>query len=55
MRAVSNLTSVPEQGQMVMVRQRRYVVTDILPSSLPPPPLGGYAQIWFSGCDVQVI
>ena len=32
--------SLPEQGQMVTVRQRRYVVTDVLPSALPPPQLG---------------
>jgi ERCC4-related helicase len=37
--SVSNLTSVPEQGQIVTVRQRRYVVTDILPSALPSSPL----------------
>jgi len=30
---------VPEQGQIVTVRQRPYIVTDILPSHLPPSPL----------------
>ncbi len=28
MMAVSNLTNVPEQGQIVTARQPRYVVTD---------------------------
>jgi hypothetical protein len=37
---MSSLTSVPEQGHIVTVRQRRYVVTDVLPSTLPPSPLG---------------
>lgn len=30
---------IPEQGQIVTVRQRRYVVTDVLKSSLPVNPL----------------
>ena len=34
-----NLLTVPEQGQIVTVRQRPFVVTDILPSTLPPSPL----------------
>ena len=29
----------PEQGQLVTVRQRRYVVADVQQSSLPPSPL----------------
>jgi hypothetical protein len=29
----------PEQGQLVDVRQRRYVVTDVLRSALPGDPL----------------
>jgi superfamily II DNA or RNA helicase len=33
------LLAIPEQGQIVTVRQRRYVVNDVLPSNLPPPPL----------------
>lgn len=37
--SVSNLSSVPEQGQIVTVRQRRYTVVDVLPSTLPPSPL----------------
>ena len=41
--SVSNLSSVPEQGQIVTVRQRRYIVTDVLPSTLPPTPLGSQA------------
>ena len=35
----SNPSSAPEQGQIVTVRQRRYVVTGILPSTLPTSPL----------------
>ncbi len=31
--------SIPEQGQIVTVRQRRFVVTDIEKSTLPPPVL----------------
>jgi hypothetical protein len=30
---------LPEQGQLVEVRQRRYVVTDVRQSTLPPDPL----------------
>ena len=30
---------IPEQGQIVKVRQRRYVVADVQASSLPPDPL----------------
>ena len=29
----------PEQGQLVDVRQRRYVVTDVVRSALPGDPL----------------
>ena len=32
-------TSIPEQGQLVEVRQRHYVVTDVRQSTLPPEPL----------------
>ena len=31
--------SVPEQGQLVTVRQRRYVVTEVAKSTLPDRPL----------------
>jgi len=31
--------TTPEQGQLVTVRQRRYVVTEVQQSSLPPSPL----------------
>lgn len=31
--------SLPEQGQLVEVRQRRYVVTEVRQSTLPPDPL----------------
>ena len=34
-----NTVNIPEQGQIVTVRQRRFVVTDVLPSTLPPSPL----------------
>jgi superfamily II DNA or RNA helicase len=30
---------VPEEGQLVHIRQRQFVVTDVLASSLPPDPL----------------
>ncbi len=33
--ALTNSTNIPEQGQIVTVRQRRYVVTEILESALP--------------------
>jgi hypothetical protein len=32
-------TSPPEQGQLVTVRARRWVVSDVLAGTLPPPPL----------------
>ena len=32
-------SNIPEQGQIVKVRQRRYVVADVQASSLPPDPL----------------
>ena len=35
-------TSLPEQGQLVEVRQRRYVVTEVRQSTLPPDPLKVY-------------
>ena len=34
-------TSIPEQGQLVEVRQRRYVVSDVIKSTLPPTTLPG--------------
>jgi superfamily II DNA or RNA helicase len=37
--SASSLNNVPEQGQIVTVRQRRHVVTDVLPSTLPLAPL----------------
>ncbi|NTU47826.1 MAG: hypothetical protein HGA84_02335, partial [Syntrophobacteraceae bacterium] len=36
--------AIPEQGQIVTVRQRQYVVTDVLPSALPPPQPGSLAE-----------
>ncbi len=33
------VTVIPEQGQIVTVRQRRYVVVDVQSSTLPPQPL----------------
>ncbi len=35
----SNLTNIPEQGQIVTARQWRYVVQDVRSSALPPSPL----------------
>lgn len=42
---VSQSPPIPEQGQIVTVRQRRFVVTDVLASSLPPSPLSDGRQI----------
>ena len=36
---MSTTLRVPEQGQLVSVRQRQFVVTDVLAGSLPPDPL----------------
>ena len=44
----SDKRNLPEQGQIVTVRQRRYIVMDVQQSTLPPEPLsvqtdkGGY-------------
>jgi hypothetical protein len=38
-RVVSAASSPPEQGQLVTVRQRQYVVTDVAKSTLPDQPL----------------
>lgn len=35
----TDTSAIPEQGQIVTVRQRRYVVVDVQPSTLPPQPL----------------
>ena len=35
----TKIFTIPEQGQIVTVRQRRYVVVDVQPSTLPPQPL----------------
>jgi SNF2 family DNA or RNA helicase len=35
----SSPVGIPEQGQIVTVRQRRYVVTEVQKSTLPPDPL----------------
>jgi hypothetical protein len=43
--SISNPGNIPEQGQIVTVRQRRYVVTDVLPSTLPPAPLGSQSAL----------
>jgi hypothetical protein len=32
--------AIPEQGQLVEVRRRQFVVTDVLESALPPNVLG---------------
>lgn len=34
-----SIVALPEQSQLVEVRQRRYVVTQIRQSTLPPDPL----------------
>ena len=40
----AKLVSAPELGQIATVRQRRFVVTDVLPSALPASPLGARAD-----------
>ncbi len=35
----TSFTGRPEQGQLVSVRSRQWVVTDVRPSTLPPPAL----------------
>jgi SNF2 family DNA or RNA helicase len=35
----TDTSAIPEQGQIVTVRQRRYVVVDVQSSTLPPQPL----------------
>ncbi len=37
------LTNVPEQGQIVTVRQRRFTVTEVQASALPASPLSAQA------------
>lgn len=37
--ATSISLTIPEQGQLVEVRQRRYIVGEVIKSSLPPTPL----------------
>jgi len=42
------VSAPPEQGQLVTVRQRRYIVTDVAESTLPDRPLkvsGNGAQV----------
>lgn len=34
--SLAHQSSIPKQGQIVTVRQRRYVVSDVRPSALPP-------------------
>lgn len=34
-----SVTSLPEVGQLAEVRQRRWIVTDVAASTLPPSPL----------------
>ena len=36
-----SIVNVPEQGQLVEVRQRRFVVTEVTKSTLPPSTLPG--------------
>ena len=36
------IVALPEHGQLVEVRQRRYVVTEVHQSTLPPDPLKSY-------------
>src|SRR6516225_4324304 len=39
------VTGPPEQGQLVSVRSRQWIVNEVRPSTLPPPPL----KLTFSG------
>ena len=51
----TRLTS-PTQGQIVEIRQRRFVVTNVIPSLLPASPLGSASQIpqhWISLSSVE--
>lgn len=41
---VDNLSAIPEQGQLVEVRHRQFVVTDVLRSTLPGPGLAALAR-----------
>jgi hypothetical protein len=52
----SVVSSPPEQGQLVTVRQRRYVVTDVAKSTLPDQPLrastnGAQHLVWPSSVE----
>ncbi len=40
MRSHSDITPTPQPGQLVEVRHRHYVVTDVRPSNLPPDLFG---------------
>ncbi len=48
-------TGIPEQGQLVEVRQRRYVVTEVNRSTLSPSPLygDGQPQHWVALTSVE--
>jgi hypothetical protein len=37
----TGIVSVPEQGQLVEVRQRRFIVSEVTKSALPPSTLPG--------------
>ena len=41
---IATTTAPPEQGQLVSVRQRRYLVTEVAKSDLPDRPLGANAN-----------
>lgn len=43
--AILSTVRIPEQGQIITVRQRRYVVTDVLLRALLPSPLYGRAEL----------
>jgi len=51
------ITPLPEIGQIVTVRQRRYVVSDVQQSTipLPTPEIGGWDRVKCLGCGKNLI
>lgn len=49
---LANITPLPEIGQLVRVRQRRYAVLEISPSELPT---SGLSAIWTAACNLVTL